>query len=93
MAQENTGLLIASLVAIVAVVGLVILFSGARAGAANFKYVGPQLAPGQGPCVCPEGSVASFQGRSGQLAGCSCRVLPSYAPGELPPELAEYYQE
>ena len=44
MAQENSGLLIAALVAIVAVVGLVILFKGGAEGAAV-------CAPGYGATV------------------------------------------
>ena len=90
MAQDNAGLLIAALVAIVAVVGLVILFSGSKAGAANVKFIGPALTPGQGPCVCPAGYESSFQGRSGQLAGCSCREIGAPVPHmTIPEELLE----
>lgn len=51
MAESNSGLLIAALVAIVAVVGLVILFKGGTTGNA----------------VCPPGHSASYQMASSGL--------------------------
>ena len=76
MAQENSGLLIAALVAIVAVVGLVILFSGAQSAAV---YKNPFV--GQtGLCACPDGYQAQFTGRSGSLATCTCHKPPQSAP-------------
>ena len=60
MAKDNYGLLLAALVAIVAVVGLVILFSGANSGA---SYACPNgqmvlvVSPtgGQGATICVPG--------------------------------------
>ena len=79
MAEDNSGLLIAALVAIVAVVGLVILFSGARTG----MYVvdnpqstlGPATVGQTGLCACPAGYAPTMQGRSGNLASCTCRMM------------------
>ena len=54
--KDNYGLLIASLVAIVAIVGLVILFSGATTGAVSKVYNPDQV---MRPC-------------SGELVGSAC---------------------
>jgi len=61
--KDNYGLLIASLVAIVAIVGLVILFSGAATGAL--------VAPGQ--VQCPSGyTLQHFVGGHGSMASYVC---------------------
>jgi len=66
MAQDN-GLLIAALVAIVAVVGLVILFSGANT-------TGAAVAPGD--VTCPPGyAVKNFVGAAGKLSYVVCEQV------------------
>ena len=69
MDADQSGLLIAALVAIVAVVGLVILFSGANTGAALFSK--PTVSQ-TGLCECPSGYQPQFTGRGGGLAQCTC---------------------
>ena len=73
--KDNYGLLIASLVAIVAIVGLVILFSGQSTAAV--------VAPGD--VVCPTGTTkVGFVGGGGKLAYVVCREV---APPGIPESL------
>lgn len=72
--EEDHGLLIAALVAIVAVVGLVILFTGAKTGAVPTP-MNPTV--GQtGLCSCPQGYTPEFTGGHGGLASCTCHKMP-----------------
>ena len=67
MAQENSGLLIAALVAIVAVVGLVILFKG---GASQYGV--------QGAAICAPGEKVGIVG-----GGMSTRMCMPMEDAEL----------
>ena len=75
MAQDNAGLLIAALVAIVAVVGLVILFKGGSSGAVT------NVSP------CPIGyQLPSIQNYEGQAyTGC----VPTLSDVEIMPQQAD----
>lgn len=67
--ENNYGLLIASIVAIVAIVGLVILFSGETTGEMT-------IAPNE--VQCPEGyEVGHFVGVHGRMASYVC-MKPAY---------------
>ena len=73
--KDNYGLLIASLVAIVAIVGLVILFNGASTGAV--------VSPGQ--LQCPPGEVVTgFVGGNGKVSYVQCaRSAPPGFPAAV----------
>jgi len=77
--KGDAGLLIAALVAIVAVVGLVILFTGAKTGAVPSYNANPYLGE-TGLCGCPDGYTSKFTGRSGSLASCVCHKQPGVGP-------------
>ena len=71
--KDNYGLLIASIVAIVAIVGLVILFSGANTGAQAL----PMPAPLNGPFfedLGPRATPAVKDPCYGKTAGTSCFI-------------------
>ena len=72
MAQDNYGLLLAALVAIVAVVGLVILFSNASSSGA--PTIGQ---PGETYCSCPAGQEPYLYAKHMQYGAgtrCGCRT-------------------
>jgi len=77
--NDEAGLLIAALVAIVAVVGLVILFSGAQTGAVAGYNANPYVGD-TGLCSCPSGYTAKFTGGHGGLASCVCHQQPAVGP-------------
>ncbi len=74
MEDSQNGLLIAALVAIVAVVGLVILFRGEATGALQYQH---QTVGESGLCACPEGYTQKFTGGHGGLASCVCHKEPT----------------
>ena len=78
--NDDAGLLIAALVAIVAVVGLVILFSGSTAAGAVPSYNANPYVGATGMCGCPDGYTAKFTGGHGGLASCVCHQQPGAGP-------------